>query len=124
MADFGIDVSTYLLNDDGEPDLDPTFTLMSGERVVAEAVLRRWEDHGALRELLSKRVSTNDLLELRGAMAAEAERDERVFAARVELEATGDRSLGISAEIDTADGTFELVAAVSDVTIELLSPEE
>lgn len=134
MADYGTDVSTYLLNDDGVPDLDPQFALIDGERVVAEQVLRAWETPrgslvwyrsvgGSLPHMLGKRTSTTSLLEKRGELAAQAEAHDAVFAADVELDATGDTELTASGDITTAEGTFRLVAQVSDVTVDLLSPE-
>ena len=41
--DYGTDVSTYVVNDEGEPDLDPSFGIISGGAAVAECQARRLE---------------------------------------------------------------------------------
>lgn len=134
MTDFGTDVSTYKLNEDGEPDLDPMFEIISGERVVGEQIMRAWETPagalpwdrkigGSLFDLISKRMTTNAVLEKQGQLTTQAEADERVYAAEVELTVTGDDEVSIAADVTTTEGTFRLVADVSDVTVDLLSPE-
>lgn len=134
MADFGTDVSTYQINEDGAPDLDPTFQVIEGERVLGEQILRAWElppgalswDRkigGGLYDLISKRMTTNVVLEKQGQLTTQAEMDERVFGAEVEVTVTGDNEVSIAGDITSTEGTFRLVAAVSDVTVELLAPE-
>ena len=134
MADYGTDVTTQYQNEDGERDLDPFFGQISGPRAVSEGVVRAWEsdpgeldwDPGVgfgLLRLASARTSSSKLLEARSALAAQAERDERVYAAEVEIAATGDAitpRLRITGEIVGALGPFELVAQVTDVSVELL----
>jgi hypothetical protein len=47
--DYGSDISTFVANPDGVLDLDPTFTIITGTRVVAEAIARRlMTDRGTL----------------------------------------------------------------------------
>ena len=58
-----------------------------------------------------------------GPLRTQAEADERVYAAEVELTVTGDDEVSIAADVTTTEGTFRLVADVSDVTVDLLSPE-
>lgn len=134
MADYGTDVSTYVKNDEGVSDLDPFFTEISGARVVAEQVLRRWETPrnglfydrtvgAGIYQLLAKRTSIPALLEKKSLLQSQAERDERVWSADVNIEPTDDTSLAVDGDITLEDGTFSLVASISNVTIDLLSPE-
>jgi len=130
-VDYGTDVSTYR---DG--DLDPTFTLISGNRAVAEAIARRLEtphggllrypDYGAdLRGWLSR--DFNDpiatLFGIKTQVEEQAEQDERVISAEatVTYDPTAQR-LHIVASIELASGPFELVLSVTAVTVELLAP--
>lgn len=41
-TDYGADVSTFVVNDEGEPDLDPNFTEIEGSLGLVERVARRW----------------------------------------------------------------------------------
>jgi hypothetical protein len=128
-ADFGTDISTFV---DG--DLDPFFRLISGKRVVGEAIVRRWttpqgglffdENFGRdVRDLLGQATSPQTLFALRTALVAQAEEDERVLHASVDVSLnTQTRKLFIRGEIATADGPFTLVVAVTDLSIELLAP--
>jgi len=129
VADFGEDVSTFV---DG--DLDPFFRPVSGFRAVAEAILRRWTTPtGALfwdpafgrdvRSLLSQAFTPQAAFALRASLASQAEDDERVLEAVVDVALDQQRrELRIRAEIHTADGPFSLVARVDQLSIELLSP--
>lgn len=126
MTDYGLDVSTF-------PDLDPTFALISGNRVLAEVVLRRWSTPSGMfsydltagidimlylnRDIDSKR--SNDL---RRALQIEAEKDERIFSCAVTLSFDfAHNTLTISAAITPMDGaTFALVCSVQNLTIQLL----
>ena len=128
-TDFGTDVSTYV---DG--DLDPYFMTIRGPRVVAEAIVRRWTTpQGALffdpsfgqdiRALLSQAVSPASLFALRAMLVAQAEEDERVLHARVDVVLDAPtRRLLIRGEIVTADGPFSLVVSIDQLSLELLSP--
>jgi len=127
--DFGTDISTFK---DG--DLDPYFELIAGPRVVAEAVLRRWTTPtGALfydpsfgidvRGLLSAGTSSQSLFALRAALVAQAEEDDRVLSADVEVELNAPaRTLLIRAQIRTAEGPFAMVVSIDHVSVELLEP--
>jgi hypothetical protein len=129
VSDFGLDVSTY-------PDLDLSFTPISGQRVLAEAVMRRLEtDRGTLvydldygigiRSWLSRSVTSSQLEELRSQIELECMADERVAAADVKM--TWQReanALTISIALTPADGVtppFRLVLQVTAVTLDLLS---
>ena len=128
-TDFGTDVSTFV---DG--DLDPFFRVISGKRVVAEAIVRRWttpqgglffdENFGRdVRDLLGQATSPQTLFALKTALTLQAEEDERVREATVDVSLDPKtRRLVIRGEIETAEGPFTLVVAVTDLSVELLSP--
>jgi hypothetical protein len=128
-VDFGTDISTFK---DG--DLDPFFTLISGPRVVAEAIVRRWTTPaGALfydpsfgedvRSQLSAAVAPATLFALRARLVAQAEEDERVLEAVVDVALDPlTRRLLVRAQIRTANGPFSLVVSIDRLTVELLSP--
>lgn len=131
MADdkYGTDVSTFV---DG--DLDPYFRSLTGARVVAEAVVRRWTtpsgglffdpNFGAdVRELVSSALSPHALFSLASTLAAEAEEDERVHSAHVNVSFNAQtRKLIVRAEIISAEGPFTLVVSVDRLSVELLEP--
>lgn len=126
---YGVDVSTYV---DG--DLDPYFRPLSGPRVVAEAVVRRWTTPtGSLffdpsfgldvRELASAAMTAPALFALAARLAAQAEEDERVQSALVDVQFdAGTRALTIRAEIRTAQGPFTLVVTADRLSVEILEP--
>jgi hypothetical protein len=127
--DYGEDVSTFL---DG--DLDPYFRPLTGPRVVAEAVVRRWTTPSGglffepsfgvdVRELSSQAMTPQALFTLGALLAAQAEEDERVQSALVELSFnTKTRRLLVRAEIRTASGSFALVVSVDRLSAEILEP--
>lgn len=117
---FGLDVSCYV-----NGDLDATFAPMTGARVVAEAVARRLETpRGSLADdpdfgfdvisLLNDGASPTRLALSAAAIAAEAEKDERVLSAdtTVVFDA-GARTLRIRIALVTSAGPFPLVLDVS-----------
>lgn len=134
-ADFGTDVSTFVLNDDGELDLDPYFRKISGNRVVAEAVARRWTmskgsmfwdaDAGEdIREKLKAKLDEATIEEMQASLAGEAMKDERVLTATVLVTFDVSRQkLRIRCSIVTAQGPFEFVMGISTVTAEVLGLE-
>lgn len=128
-TDFGSDVSTY-------PDLDLSFTPIAGQRVIAEAVLRRLEtDRGTLvydldygigiRSWLNESVTSARLRELEALVASECIADERIASADVTTTwVAASSSLRLHIIVSPADGVtppFQLVVAVTSLTIELLS---
>lgn len=126
---FGTDVSTF-------PDLDPQFRLITGQRVVAEAVARRWlsprgsvsydETYGEdVRAYLNARVDGPRLRALEAALQAQAVADERVRDATVTLSTSGSAAalrLQITGRLVTAAGPFALVLTVDQLgaTLEIL----
>lgn len=123
---FGTDVSTF-------PDLDPQFRLITGQRVVAEAVARRWltprgsvsydETYGEdVRAYLNAPVDGPRLRALEAALQAQAVTDERVQSAVVSLVATGTAAalrLRVTGRLVTAAGPFTLVLTVGQLVANL-----
>jgi len=129
-TDFGTDVPTFVGG-----GRDPFFRVIRGPRVVAEAIVRRWTTpQGALffdenfgrdvRDLLGQATSPRTLFALKNALVAQAEEDERVREVAVDVSLNiQTRRLFIRGEITTADGPFTLVVAITDLSVELLSPQ-
>ena len=107
--------------------------VVTGFTVVGQAVARRWStprgrlisypNYGFdLTQYVNADMSARDIAALRSAAAAEAEKDERVE--KCTVSATLDSVTGIltiDARLDTAQGPFDLVVAVSSVTLDVLS---
>jgi phage baseplate assembly protein W len=127
VADFGIDTSSF-------PDLDPSFSALTDQRVVAEALTRRlttprgalpfYPDYGTdVRGWLNESVTQARLSEWRRAVQRECEKDERVASADASLAYNQQsQTLSISVAGTTADGPFALVLSVTSVTVTLLAP--
>ncbi len=136
MSVYGTDVSTFVRNDEGAMDLDPFFVEISGPRVIAEAVARRWtSEKGSLfwdpdggedvRALLGSRFDPAEAVDLQATLSAEAEKDERVLRCSVlvtwELAA---RRVRIRAAVTPAEGpSFQFVMPVDAVTSAVLGLE-
>ena len=116
-------------------DLSSPSYMASGNLVVAEAVLRRWttsptqlvDDPGYgynLSDLISDDLSPDDLVYAQQQASAQAQQDERVMSAIVNLDLSVDGVCRVSAVIETANGPFKLVASVSSVGVSdlLVSP--
>ncbi len=107
--------------------------MVTGFRVVAEAIARRWitprgrlvayPNYGFdLTQYINADMSAKDIAALRAAAAAEAEKEETVD--RCVVAAVLDTLTGvmtITAKVDTTKGPFTLVVAASAVTLDLLS---
>lgn len=125
MADYGSDVSTF-------PDLDAGFSAMTGRRVVAERIARRFttprgslswapNDGVDVRAWLNESVTRARLSEWSRALEQEAEKDEAVLSASVSLAYDqAAMAIKISATLDLADGPFSLVLAVSGVSLTII----
>lgn len=123
--DYGIDVSC-------EPDLDPTFTPISGMQVVVAAVVRRWQtprgffldDPAAgedMRSWINRKWDQKTAYDCKAALEREALKDERVYSCSVSLTQDSTlKTIGVSATLVTVYGTFTLVAAITAVTITVL----
>lgn len=115
-------------------DFSPDAKMVSGFRVVGEAIARRWitprgrligyPNYGFdLTEYVNADVTDRDLAGLRAQASAEALKDERVQSCTVATSLATDGVLTVTAEVVTAQGPFRLVVAVSSVTLDLLSIE-
>lgn len=127
---YGVDVSTFV---DG--DLSPNFTLVSGERAIAESVLRLWltkrttlitdEDAGhQLLEHLSQAIADGDS-SLESTLRLEALRDERVSSIDVAVEVDrAAETLTVTGVIHPADEAdpFEFVFQITASRIDILLP--
>ncbi len=122
---WGGDVSTF-------PDLDATFSLLTSQRVVAEAVARRLlTPHGTLfydpdsgldvRELLSEGFTPAKIYRLKSLISSEAEADERVLSADVSLVFNPlAQTLKVTVRLELADGPdFALVLDINKLSADL-----
>ena len=127
MADFGTDISTF-------PDLDPSFSVVTGPRVVVEAVARRLttprgsligdEEYGFdLRQLLHLDLSQRDEARVLAQLRAQAEADERVLGATVRLLRSSGDTLRVVVRFSTLDGPFAFTLAVSAARTTLIPGE-
>jgi hypothetical protein len=126
MPDFGTDLSAL-------PDLDPTFTTRSGSSVLAEAVARRLQtprgglfyapEYGLdVREALNEAWDPRALERWRAAIERECEADERVERASASLAFDPrQQTLRLSIQIDAAHGQFQLVLAITALSVDLLT---
>lgn len=124
--DYGVDV-------DCVEDLDPAFGLVSGNKAVAQALLRRFSTPRGglfydrtygydLRAFCNADLHAHELFAIAASVEAEAERDERVSSARADV--TFDAPTGrlrVSLRVVGSEGPFALVLDVSAVTVELLT---
>lgn len=125
VPDFGTDLSCV-------DDIASDGRVVSGFRVVAEAIARRWlcprgrligyPNYGYdLTQFVNADLDARDLDELQSGAAAEAEKDERVERCVVTATLQDDGTLEVVGAVTTAQGPFQLVVAVSSVTLTLLS---
>lgn len=130
MADLGTDVRSLFAS--GSVDLDPYFRVISGTTAVAQAVARRFltpagslpwdQDAGMdLRDLLLEGLDRAQLPAIASMVRAEALKDERVDTATADASLSASGVLSITLSCTTADGPFELVLAVSQLTVDLLA---
>lgn len=134
---LGVSISTFVVNDEGRPDLDRNGRLIWGPRVVVESVMRRWLARrgtipgdlsiGAnIRKWLSAKLGDqpSDLDELRSELVLEALRDDRVSDIFVDVTLDSkNEKLSIRATIRTSTGTsFQFVAVIGRVTVDILYP--
>lgn len=111
-------------------DVTMPAVMVSGFRVIAEAIVRRWStpngglvddpNYGTdLTDAVSDDMTITDISQLAQQAGAEAEKDERVLSADVTITLNAGTLL-IVGNIDTAKGPFQLVASVNTVTVALL----
>ena len=128
MADYGTDISTL-------PDLDETFTPISGRRVVAEAIHRRLNTpRGALpfyptygldvRQWLNASLTEAARFSLEANVEAECEKEERVQRASATARFdSASSSLALSIDLELFDGPLRLVLAISKLDVKLFEIE-
>ncbi len=119
-------------------DVDFSGRIVTGKRLVAEAVARRlMTPHGGLigdpnygydlAQFLNDDMGPADFAAMVSGITEECLKDERVLSAEVTYETTKlDSSkllLEVSITLEISDETFDLVLNVSDVGLELLSVE-
>lgn len=124
-TDFGSDISVF-------PDLDPGFGIITGTRVVAEAVAKRLlTPRGVLagaphygfdvRALVNEYIRDRDQARLQSAIEREAEADERVKRASCQISYDSiAQVMHITVGIETDAGPFSLVLGVTAVSVTLL----
>jgi hypothetical protein len=111
-------------------DLTMPSIMVSGFRVVAEAIVRRWltprgqllsnPDYGFdLTSAIGDDVDVTTLGQLAQGAAAEAQKDPRVLNCYVTISMIDD-VFDVRATVETANGPFTLVASVSSLTVTLL----
>lgn len=112
-------------------DLTMPAIMVTGNRVVAEAIARRWStprgglvddpNYGFdLTDYISDDVTQTDLGRIAALAGAEAKKDERVLSCAVTITLDLAGKLTVTGNVRTATGPFQLVLAVSQVTVALL----
>lgn len=126
--DFGFDILTL-------PDLDVTFTPRRDVLVLADAFARRlftprlslWAHPGYgfdIRDYLNDEVTLKTLAEIRSGAEAQAEQDERFYAAVVRVGYDGNReAIILRAQLRTEIGPFALTLAVDKLTADITVEE-
>ena len=123
---LGLDVSTFV-----NGDLDPTFALIAGPQVVAEAIARRLQtprgglprnpEYGTdLRQWVNASLSPAKRAALQSTIVGEVTADPRVESVDVEFVESGS-SLRVSISGTCSAGPFDLVLDVASLTVDLLT---
>lgn len=128
-VDYGSDLSCLT-------DLTPNMAVVSGLRLVGEAIARRLQTpRGALLDdslygfdvtgLVNADLSTSDIANLNAGITSECLKDQRVLSAKVTSEFIVQEppSLGylkITISLGTGAGPFKLVLAANQVTVAIL----
>lgn len=123
--DYGTDFSTAVIGPDGRMDIDPMFRVISGPRVVLEAVARRLQtprgmledDPGFGVDITSLLNSNVDISVIEHVIKAECEADERVNSAAIAMDFNKAAStLGIKIDLNLSVGVFRLVLTYDSLT--------
>ncbi len=123
-ANFGTELSCV-------GDIASDSRLVSGFRVVAEAVVRRWTtprgrligypNYGYdITQFINDDMSARQVSAMISGMQSEALKDERVSSCAVSGTLGPDGSFTFDAEIDTAQGPFTFSISASSVSVKLL----
>lgn len=118
-TDYGTDISTQVLNEDGLPDLDPFFRKISGQQAVAESVLRKIEP--ILLQEIDGDHDVASLFHLNARIAAAAQEDERVADTTITVTLGTDEILRFEGQIYTAEGPFDFTGFLDDAMIARLT---
>jgi hypothetical protein len=125
-TDYGTDISTF-------PDLDGNFTLISGPRVVGEAIARRLSTRrGALvaapgygvdlRDWMNESIRLGSIDQLNRTVENECLQDERVFDAQASITfSAATQLMRVSVTLSLADRQFTLVLAVSATSLDIIT---
>ena len=127
MTDYGTDLACVT-------DLETTLGVVSGTRVVAEAIARRLQtprgtligdpDYGFdLTGYCNDELGAGGLAWISSQIVAECTKDERVIEASAELELDAGDVMTATIKLALATEGITLVLAVSAVTVELLAVE-
>ena len=119
-VEYGTDVSCL-------PDLDDTFTPLTGIAVIAQSIARSLEDarYGVdLRQWLNESLEAADVSHLLQTIESQCLKDERVQDASVVITQPSLHELRIAIDVEPSQqGPFRLVLKVTTLTVELLSVE-
>ena len=126
MTDYGRDMSCV-------EDLTPTFAVVSGRRLLAEALarrlitrlgsLRRHPMYGYdVREELNDDLGPGDLARISAGVNAQFLRDQRVEQSACTATLGSDGTLTIAGTVTDGAGPFPLVLSVGSVTVQLVEP--
>jgi hypothetical protein len=125
MSDYGTDISATT-------GLDPAFTLVTGNRILAEAALRRLTtqrgslfyapDYGTdVREMLLGKMDVRRLTDWRARIESEVRKDDRIASVKASLSfdpQTGIVTVKVAGQ--GGAGPFAFTLAVDAVSVELL----
>ncbi len=122
--DFGTDLSCL-------SDLNPRCGVVSGRRLLAEAIVRRiTTPRGRLINdpnygfdvtgYINDDIRPSDIAALQSGVSAECLKDERVNAATVSASLSAQGTLTMTISLDDGDGPFSLTVAVSAITVDIL----
>lgn len=123
-VDFGTDLAL-------QDDVSPEFPEVTGLQVLIDACVRRlstpqgdlWYDPSYgydLTELLSDALSPGDLANIEHEIIRQLELEDMVEAAECTISDVTDELMTVDILVQTAQGPFPLVLAVTDVTVQVL----
>lgn len=112
-------------------DLTMPSVMVTGFRVVAEAIVRRWTtprgglvddpEYGYdLTDYIGDDLNPSDVAQVASFAAAEARKDERVQFAKVSITMSLAGAMSVTASILTASGPFLLVLSIDQVSVSIL----
>lgn len=129
-TDYGTDLSTYMDPSSGVPDLDPTFAIISGPRVVIERVARKlMTPTGSMlkagwgfdmRSVLQSSLTPAQIGQLRGIVSDQINQEPEVESCSVSIAYTiQGKRIDITGQVTLLTGvTFPLVYVVTPETVQ------